>query len=116
MAGSPREFATAMRDLVERSQRQPATAVSEEAYQMKLRVLDHFIHRDPQPEAFERVLQERISDSDPEKELSKSVCRQILNSWRSGSVYYTPDGRLVLRALYPADRSLGAEDDDAQEG
>ena len=70
---------------------------------MKLRILDHFIERDLDPEGFERALLERVADSDPRKELSRGVCCQILNSWRSGSCYYTSEGKLVLRALYPAD-------------
>src|SRR5512133_926981 len=103
MAKSPRDFALAMRELVERSQRNPATAVSEQAHEMKLRILDHFVERNPAPDDFERSLLERATDSDPRKELSKGVCCQILNSWRSGSCRYTPEGKLVLLALYPAD-------------
>ena len=110
MAKTPKDFAVAMRDLVERSQLDPATAVSDQAYEMKLRVLDHFIKRDPDPESFERVLMERIRDSDPRKELSRGVCCQILNSWRSGSCRYTTDGRLLLLALYPADRPASVDE------
>ncbi len=109
----PKEFAAAMRDLVERSQQHPATAVSDQAFQMKLQILDYFIKRDPDPEAFEQQLLERIADPDPKKELSKGVCCQILNSWRSGSCRYTLDGRLVLRALYPADHPPMREQDEA---
>ncbi len=96
-----------MRDLVVRSQRHSATAVSDEAYQMKLRILDFFVARDPEPEAFERMLRERIADPDPQKELSRGICCQILNSWRSGSYFYTPEGRLMLKALYPAEAPPG---------
>ncbi len=113
MAKSPREFAVAMRELVERSQHELATAVSEEAYEMKLRILDHFIERNPDPDTFERALLERIADTDPRKDLSKGVCCQILNSWRSGSCRYTVEGKLVLGALYPADRPRPADEDEA---
>ncbi len=110
MAKTPRDFAIAMRDLVERSQRNPATAVSDQAYEMKVRILDHLIEHSPAPDAFEQALLERIADPDPRKELSKGVCCQILNSWRSGSCHYTLEGQLVLRALYPADRPSGSDD------
>jgi hypothetical protein len=100
---SPREFCEAMRELVSRSQRNPATAVSDQAYQMKIRILDHFIERNPGVEVFEEALRARIADPDPQKELSRGVCCQILNSWRSGSCHYTPERRLVLSALFPAD-------------
>ena len=113
VATKPREFAEAMRDLVERSQSHPATAVSDQAFQMKLQILDYFIKRDPDPEAFEQLLLERIADEDPKKELSKGVCCQILNSWRSGSCHYTLEGRLMLKALYPADYSPMPEQDEA---
>jgi hypothetical protein len=112
MAASPREFAEAMRDLVERSQRNQATAVSESAYQMKLQVLGYFIKHDPDPETFERLLRERIADADPKKELSKGVCCQIMNSWKSGSWLYTSEGRLVLRALHPAELPPTADEDE----
>lgn len=115
MATNPREFAEAMRDLVERSQLHPATAVSDQAYRIKLQVLDYFIKHDPDPETFERLLRERIADTDPKKELSKGVCCQILNSWRSGSCHYTIEGRLVLKALYPAERPPAPEEDEAKE-
>jgi hypothetical protein len=100
---APREFCEAMHALVTRSQRNPATAVSDQAYQMKLRILDHFIERDPHAAAFEDVLRARIADPDPQKELSRGICCQILNSWRAGSCRYTPERHLVLPALYPAD-------------
>ncbi len=105
----PKEFCEAMRDLVTRSQRHPATAVSDQAFEMKLKVLDFFIARDPDVEGFERMLRERIADPDPAKELSRGVCCQILNSWRAGSCHYTPEGHLVLKALYPADRPAAEE-------
>jgi len=110
MAKSPKEFSEAMRDLVVRSQQHAATAVSQESYQMKLRILDFFIARDPDVDSFERMLRERIDDNDSQKELSRGICCQILNSWRSGSYFYTPEGRLVLKALYPAELPPGWED------
>ncbi len=109
MARKPREFCEAMRDLVVRSQLHPATAVGDEAYRMKLRTLDFFIERDPSPEAFERMLRERVADSDPQKVLSRGICGQILNTWRSGGFHYTSEGRLVLKALYPADVAAEAK-------
>ncbi len=115
MVAKPREFCEAMRQLVVRSQQNPATAVGDQAYDMKLRVLDFFVARDSAPADFERLLRERIADSDPAKELSRGVCCQILNSWRSGSCYYTPEGQLVLKALYPADYSNSPEDDGREE-
>lgn len=116
MAMNPKEFAQAMRDLVESSQRHPATAVSDQAFQMKLQILDYFIKHDPDSETFERLLLDRISDADRKKELSKGVCCQILNSWRSGSCRYTLEGRLELKALYPAEHPPMPEDDEAQAG
>lgn len=98
-----------MQEQVERAQHNPATAVSDQSYEMKLRILDHFVQRDPDPDAFERALLERIADDDPRKELSRGVCCQILNSWRSGSCHYTTEGRLVLHALYPADPPAAAD-------
>lgn len=112
VAVKPREFAQAMRDLVERSQSHPATAVSDQSFEMKLQILDYFITRDPDPTTFERQLLERIADEDPKKELSKGVCCQILNSWRSGSCHYSLDGRLILKALYPADHPRLPEEDE----
>jgi hypothetical protein len=112
---SPREFCQAMRDLVSRSQRNPATAVSDQAYEMKLRILDHFVERGPDAAAFEDVLRARIADPDPQKELSRGICCQILNSWRAGSCRYTPERRLVLPALFPADEPPAIEDDDEDE-
>lgn len=100
-----------MRQLVVRSQQHPATAVADQAYEMKLRVLDFFVARDPDPEEFDRSLRDRIVDADPAKELSRGVCCQILNSWRAGSCYYTAGGQLVLKALYPADPPNWLEDD-----
>ncbi|HEX2987744.1 MAG TPA: hypothetical protein VHS06_06185 [Chloroflexota bacterium] len=114
MARSPREFCEAMRDLVVRMQHHPATAVSDQAYEMKLRVLEYLIAKNPNEEGFERLLMERIDDRDPAKELSRGICCQVLNSWRAGSCHYTPEGRLVLRALYPADQSADFEGDDAK--
>ena len=99
-----------MRDLVVRSQQHLATAVSGQAYEMKLRVLDFLIARDPTPDAFEKLLHERIADPDPAKELSRGICCQILGSWRAGSCHYTPEGRLVLKALYPADHPAWPDD------
>ncbi len=112
----PSEFCQAMSDLVTRSQLHPATAVDDQAYQMKLRVLDFFISRGPDRTTFERMLRERIADQDPQKELSRSVCCQILNTWLSGSCYYTPEGRLVLKSLYPADFPPGLQEGDAEAG
>lgn len=43
MVANPKEFCEAMRELAMRSQRHPATAVSDQAHEMKLRVLDFFI-------------------------------------------------------------------------
>ncbi len=107
---SPREFSIAMQEQVEHAQRNPATAVSDQSYKMKLRILDHFVQRDPDPDSFEQALLERIADVDPRKELSRGVCCQILNSWRSGSCHYRTDGRFVLDALYPADPPASAQD------
>lgn len=115
MSKSPKEFAIAMQEQVERVQRNPATAVSDQSYQMKLRILDHFVQRDPGTDDFERALLERIADEDPRKELSRGVCCQILNSWRSGSCHYTTEGRLVLHALYPAEPPPALEDGREQE-
>lgn len=112
MAKTPRDFARAMRELVERSQLNPATAVSDQAYEMKLRILDHFIERSLDSDAFERALLERVADPDPRKELSRGVCCQILNGWRSGSCHYTAEGKFVVHALYPADVPPQADDDD----
>jgi hypothetical protein len=112
MATSPREFAVAMRDLVHRSQEHPATAVSEQAYHMKLQILDHFIKHDTDPDAFQRMLRERIVDPDPRKGVSNGICCQILNSWQSGSCLYTLDGKLVLKALYPAEPPPVLDDKD----
>jgi hypothetical protein len=109
---SPREFCQAMRDLVSSSQRNPATAVSDQAFQMKLRVLDHFIERDPDAAAFEEALRARVADPDPQKELSRGICCQILNSWRAGSCRFTPERRLVMSALYPADAPTANEEND----
>jgi hypothetical protein len=108
---SPREFCEAMRDLVARSQRNPATAVSDQAYQMKLRILDHFVERGPDAASFEDALRARIADPDPQKDLSRGVCCQILNSWRAGSCRYTPERQLVLPALYPADEPATIEEE-----
>ena len=116
MATNPKEFAQAMRELVELSQHHPATAVSDQAFKMKLQILDYFIKRDPDPDTFEQLLLERISDADQKKELSKGVCCQILNSWRSGSCHYTLEGRLVLKALYPAERPRMQMEDEAKAG
>ena len=58
------------------------------------------------------MLLARISDPDPQKEMSRGVCCQILNSWRSGSCHYTPDRRLVVSALYPADQPPQVDDED----
>ena len=44
---NPKEFCEAMHELVARSQRNPATAVSDQAYQMKLRILDFFWSETP---------------------------------------------------------------------
>lgn len=104
MVLSPKEFCQAMRELVDRSQISPATAVSDQAFQMKLRVLDYFVKLNPDEDTFEAKLRERIADPDPQKELSRGVCCQVLNSWRSGSCHYTLDRRPVLSALYPADQ------------
>ncbi len=112
----PGQFCEAMRDLVMRSQSHPATAGSDQAFQMKLRILDYFVARDPDQESFERSLRERIADSDPQKELSRGICCQILNSWRSGSCLYAPEGRLVLQSLYPVDFSPGLPDSDLELG
>lgn len=113
MTQAPKEFAAAMRELVERSQRSPATAVSAQAYEMKLKILDYLIEREPDARAFEQMLLDRIADPDHRKELSRGVCCQIMNSWRSGSMHYDRDGKLTLRALYPADypRAGGPEDE-----
>jgi hypothetical protein len=111
MARSPREFCEAMRDLVVRMQHHPATAVSDQAYEMKLKVLDFLIARDPDEDGFGRLLRDRIADRVPEKELSRGICCQVLNSWRAGSCHYTPEGRLVLKSLYPADQPADSEDD-----
>ncbi len=113
---NPKEYCEAMRDLVIRSQRHPATAVSDQAYQMKLRILDFFMARDPDEETFERSLQERIADPDPQKELSRGICCQILNSWRSGSCHFTPQGRLVLKSLHPVDFPPGLRESDLEPG
>lgn len=107
----PKEFCEAMRDLVVRSQRQPASAVSDQAFEMKLKVLDYFIARDLDAEGFERSLLDRVADTDPAKELSRGVCCQVLNSWRAGSCHYTPEGMLVLKALYPAEQPAGGGED-----
>ncbi len=106
MVPDPKEFCEAMRELVVRAQRHPATAVGDQAYEIKLRVLDHFVARAPDADGFERSLRERIGDDSPQKELSRGICCQILNSWRSGSCHRRLDGQLVLRALYPADAPL----------
>lgn len=111
---SPKQFCEAMRHLVLQSQQHPATAVSDQAFHMKLRVLAFFIARDPDAETFERMLQERATDPDPQKELSKGICCQILNGWRSGSCHYTPEGHLVLRALYPAEPPPGWSESDPE--
>ena len=109
---NPKEFCEAMRELVVLSQRNPATAVSAEAYEMKLRILDFFTERDPTPDVMDSLLRERIADPDPMKELSRGICGQILNSWQAGSWHYSPDGRLLLRALYPAETPSGIEEDE----
>jgi len=110
MGRGPREFCEAMRDLVVRMQHHPATAVSDQAYEMKLKVLDFLISKDPDEDGFGRLLRERIADRDPGKELSRGICCQVLNSWRAGSCHYTPEGRLVLKALYPADQPGDSDD------
>lgn len=109
---SPEEFCRAMLDLVDKSQLQVATAVSFEAYEMKRRVLEFFLKSLPAPETFEAMLRQRMADPDPGKELSRGVCGQILNSWLSGSYHYAADGKLVLRALFPAgEGGMGPKDD-----
>ena len=112
MVVSPEEFCRAMLDLVDKSQLQVATAVSPEAYEMKRRVLEFFVKSPPAREKFEAMLRQRIADPDLGKELSRGVCGQILSSWLSGSYHYAADGKLVLRALFPAgEGGMGPKDD-----
>ncbi len=72
------------------------------------------IERDPTPDVMDSLLRERIADPDPMKELSRGICGQILNSWQAGSWHYSPDGRLLLRALYPAETPSGIEEDELE--
>jgi len=50
---------------------------------LKLRILDYFISRDPSNDVFEQALKARLSDPDPAKEQSKIICAQILDAWQN---------------------------------
>jgi hypothetical protein len=50
---------------------------------LRLRILDFFITRNVPDDIFEEVLTIRINDPDPEKNLSKVICKEILEAWKS---------------------------------
>jgi len=50
---------------------------------LRLRILDYFITRSFPDDMFEKVLEARLNDPDPDKEQSKVICAQILEAWRT---------------------------------
>jgi hypothetical protein len=51
--------------------------------ELRLRILDYFITRDPSDDVFEEALKTRINDPEPAKEQSRIICAQILEAWQT---------------------------------
>jgi len=52
-----------------------------EVNDLRLRILDYFIINDISDDIFGDVLEARLNDPDPAKELSKVICAEILKAW-----------------------------------